>query len=403
MTHRTDTGAPGAQWPPHGSVVRPWRSTGRVPRPDRTTTSVRCALPPHIADLPYEAPPDVADLAARAVERLVDLDRRLGDRTTPFALLLARTEAVSSSRIEEEHATLEDYARAVVGIRANSSATAMVAATGALRRMIDAAGSGTITMPSVLAAHRVLMCDDPVDGPVSGRWRTVQNWIGGGVSPGDASYVPPPADAVPALMDDLFAFLDRDDLDPVVQAAIAHAQFESIHPFTDGNGRIGRALVHAVLRRRGVTTTLVAPVAAALVADRADYFRCLVRYRDGRVDDVVARVASAVGVVCDEVEFAALRLDEIAADWRALHPRAAGLDVVRTLLTDPVVTEADVDAAAVLPHARHPWRLDVVDELVDAGVLRPVTQRRRDRAWIAPDVLGELDALTGRIRAAVAA
>jgi hypothetical protein len=204
-------------------------------------------------------------------------------------------------------------------------------------------------------------------------------------------------------MDDLSAFLDRDDLDPVVQAAIAHAQFESIHPFTDGNGRIGRALVHAVLRRRGVTTTLVAPVAAALVADRAEYFRCLVRYRDGRVDDVVARVASAVGVVCDEVEFAALRLDEIAADWRALHPRAAGLDVVRTLLTDPVVTEADVDAATVLPHPRHPWCLDVVDELVDTGVLRPVTQRRRDRAWVAPDVLGELDALTERIRAAVAA
>ncbi len=402
MTGSTDTETTRTPWPAHGSVVRPWRNTGRVPRADRATTTVRCALPPTIADLPYDAPPDVADLAARAGDRLVDLDRRLGDRTTPFALLLARTEAVSSSRIEQEHATLEDYARAVVGIRANGSATAMVAATGALRRMIDAAGSGTVTAPSMLAAHRVLMRDDPVDGPVTGRWRTVQNWIGGGCSPRDAVYVPPPADAVPALMADLFAFLDRDDLDPVAQAAIAHAQFESVHPFTDGNGRIGRALVHAVLRRRGLTTTLVVPVAAALVADRDDYFGCLVRYRHGQVDDVVARVASAVGVVCDEVEFAALRLDEVAADWQALHPGVVDHEVVRALLTDPVLTEAEVDAAAAgLPH-RH-RRLDVVDDLVGAGVLRPVTQRRRDRAWVAEDVLDELDALTERIRAAVAA
>lgn len=383
------------QWPAHDSVVRPWRNSGRVPRADRMTTSVRCALPPPIAELPYEAPPHVADLTARATARLAGLDRRLGDRTSSFALLLARTEAVSSSRIELEHGSLEDYARAVVGIRANDSATAMVAATGALRRMIDAAGSGTVTVRSVLDAHRVLLGDDPVDGPVSGRWRTVQNWIGGGVSPRDAVYVPPPPDLVPAMMDDLFAFLDRDDLDPVAQAAIAHAQFESVHPFTDGNGRVGRALVHAVLRRRGVTDTLAVPVAAALVADRDDYFGRLVRYRHGRVDDIVTGVASAVGVVCDEVEFAALRLDEIATDWQALHPGVADLDVVRALLADPVVTEADVEAAGAVPV--------IVDELVAVGVLRPVTQRRRDRAWVAPDVLGELDALTERIRAAVAA
>jgi hypothetical protein len=92
-------------------------------------------------------------------------------------------------------------------------------------------------------------------------------------------------------MADLFAFLERDDVDPLAQAAIAHAQFESVHPFTDGNGRIGRALVNAVLRRRGLTTSLVVPVAAALVADRAGYFHELERYRDGHVDGIVTLTA----------------------------------------------------------------------------------------------------------------
>ncbi|WP_220036760.1 Fic family protein [Curtobacterium sp. MCBD17_021] len=349
------------------------------------------------------APPHLADLLARATDRLVDVDRRLGDRTAAFDLLLARTEAVSSSRIEESHATLDDYARALVGIRANGSATAMVGATAALRGMITAAGRGRITERSVLDAHAVLMRDDPVDGPVAGQWRRVQNWIGGGASPRDAAYVPPPADDVPAAMADLFAFLARGDVDALAQAAIAHAQFESVHPFTDGNGRIGRALVNAVLRRRGVTTAHVVPVAAALVADRAGYFTELERYRDGHVDGIIALTARAVGVVCDEVEFTALRLDEVEHDRSAVRPTGNGQqvthhsDLLRVLLADPVLTETAVSAA--LP-ADLPWTDAVIGEFVDAGVLRPVTARRRDRAWVASDVLAELDALGERIRAA---
>ncbi|WP_181421590.1 Fic family protein [Curtobacterium sp. MCBD17_030] len=366
--------------------------------------SVRCSLPPRIAHRTWTAPPTTADFVSRVTERLTELDRRLGDSTATFDLLLARTEAVSSSRIEDEHATLDDYARALVGIRANGSATAMVGATSALRAMIDDAGRGGITERSVLDAHAVLMRDDPVDGPVAGRWRQVQNWIGGGASPRDAAYVPPPADDVAEAMDDLFAFLSRDDLDPIVQAAIAHAQFESVHPFTDGNGRIGRALVNAVLRRRGLTSSLVVPVAAALVADRAGYFAELVRYRDGHVDGVVTLVAAAIGTVCDEVEYAALRLDEIEHDRAAVHSTSCGprvthdSAVLRVLRADPVLTEAAISAA--LPPDL-PWTDAVIDDLVDAGVLRPVTERRRDRAWVASDVLAELDALAERIRAAV--
>jgi Fic family protein len=391
-------------WPAHRTTTRPWRSSGRPPRADRMVRSVRCSLPPRIAHRTWTAPPGTAHLVARASERLRDLDRRLGDRTATFDLLLARTEAVSSSRIEDEHATLDDYARALVGIRSNGSATAMVGATAALRAMIDDAGRGGITAGAVLDAHAVLMHDDPLDGPAAGRWRQVQNWIGGGACPREAAYVPPPPDDVPDAMDDLVAFLARDDVDPIVQAAIAHAQFESVHPFTDGNGRIGRALVNAVLRRRGLTSSLVVPVAAALVADRAGYFGELVRYRDGHVDGVVNLVAAAIGTVCDEVEYAALRLDELEHDRAAVHRTdersrvTHDSAVLRVLLADPVLTEAAI-TDALPPDV--PWTDAVIDDLVEAGVLRSVTERRRNRAWVASDVLAELDALAERIRAAV--
>lgn len=131
----------------------------------------------------------------------------------------------------------------------------MVAAGTAITRLIDASAD-TITLDEILAAHATLMHDDPdaAERQHAGRVRDAQNWIGGSQhTPRNALYVPPPPELVHDLLDDLIAFSNRDDLEPITQAALAHAQFESIHPFTDGNGRIGRALIGAILRRRGVT------------------------------------------------------------------------------------------------------------------------------------------------------
>ena len=99
------------------------------------------------------------------------------------------------------------------------------------------------------------MQDDPGEVRYAGRIRDMQNWIGGSdYSPRDALYVPPPPETVEGYLDDLIRFANRNDLPVLSQAAVAHAQFESVHPFTDGNGRIGRALINAILRRRGATT-----------------------------------------------------------------------------------------------------------------------------------------------------
>ncbi|GGL78074.1 Fic family protein [Curtobacterium citreum] len=392
------------RWPSHRREERPWRSTGRGSRADRELRTVTVSVPPRIADLDWAPDDGTAALLARTALALRALDD--ADGTGPLRSMLLRTDVVASSRIEHESAGLEDVARALVGIRANTSATVMVHAAAALEGFVDAARSGRIDEDALLAAHRRLLRDDPVDGPVAGRYRTVQNWIGGGATPRLATHVPPPPDLVPGLMADLFAFLDRDDLHPVAQAALAHAQFESIHPFTDGNGRIGRALVAAVLRRRGVTRTVSAPVSAALVADRDRYFAHLDRYRDGAVDEWVRDLAIALGAAADEALVTGLLLAEAASD-RAATVCATGLHAVvgRGLDTDGVLTE---DAAerllTVVDPVAGPEALDaVVEDLCAAGALRPVTTRRRRRAWVAPAVVRELDAFTERVRDGVEA
>jgi fido (protein-threonine AMPylation protein) len=375
------------EWAVHGTAERPWRSSRRGPRADRLCTAVTTSVPPPIADRRYVPVPGDLALLDRAAAALRSLDQHHGDRLGALGGLLARTEAVASSRIEDEHADLDD-------LTADAS-------TGSDAGMGSDAGAGRITERSILAAHHDLMRDDPLDGRDAGRYRTVQNWIGGGGSPRLATYVPPPPELVPDAMADLVAFLERDDLHPVAQAAIAHAQFESVHPFTDGNGRVGRALIGAVLRRRGLTTTITVPVATALVADRARYFEHLARYRSGFVHDFVADLAVAMGTVCDEAALAALLLDEHAEDTRRQLPWA-----LPELSRDAVLTEDDAEDLVVALRRRSPGSGPAsVDALVHTlertGTVRPVTQRRRGRAWLVTGVATELDAFAERVAVGV--
>jgi len=177
------------------------------------------------------------------------------------------SESVATSKIERINAGLEDIARASVGAEAGADARQTVAAAEAITGLIDNAAQG-ITLESILSAHHRLLRDDPVEGRYAGQLRTLQNWIGGSdFTPRNADYVPPNNERVPAAVADLLAFATRVDLPPLAQTAIAHAHFESIHPFTDGNGRIGRALINAVLRFRGLTRRVAVPIASVMLAD----------------------------------------------------------------------------------------------------------------------------------------
>ncbi|MFS0729878.1 Fic family protein [Curtobacterium sp. 1P10AnD] len=381
-------------WPAHTRVVVPWRTRARGPKADRMLREVTASVPPRIGAAEWSPGDGTGQLLAHAAHALRTLDAEHGHVLSGLSAILVRTEAVASSRLEHEHATLDDLARASVGGRANPSATLVVRAGAALERLASSATDGAVTEQALLSAHRALMVDDPVDGPYAGRYRDVQNWIGGGTTPRLATYVPPPAAEVPGLVHDLLDFVHRDDLHPIAQAALAHAQFESIHPFTDGNGRIGRALIAAVLRRRGLSVCVTAPVAVVLAAERARYFDLLAAYRDGDVDDLVRDLAIAVGTVCDEATVSALSLREHRAwlDGLGLSPALVGV-----LAAEPSVTEEVLDRLLG-------DRVDaVVRRLCGAGVLRPLTERRRRRVWRVEGVAAEYEAFAARVTDAVRA
>lgn len=358
---------------------------------------VATSIPPQIASRDYQPGPALVTACEAALVAIIAADTDATGRSAALARFMLRTESVASSKIERVNAGSEDYARALVGSRANSSATSMVAATEALHTLVERAGRGRVDLSDILAAHHDLMRDDPREAAYAGRPRDMQNWIGGSDhSPVDALFVPPPPDRVGELLDDLIAYVNRDDLPALVQASIAHAQFESIHPFTDGNGRIGRALIGAVLRRRGVTRNVVVPLASGILAVRDDYFGALTRYRAGHVEPLALIIARSAAVAAAQSREVFSRLAELPAQWRSAIGARTGSGAVKLLpflFDNPVMTSDD--AINELNGSAAAYR--AIEKLEASGIVREITGRKRDRVWVATEVMGELDSMDARI------
>jgi Fic family protein len=232
---------------------------------------------------------------------------------------------------------------------------------------------------------------------LTGRWRGEQVWIGGtSFGPHAASFVPPHHQNVPALMDDLVRFTQRVDLPLLLQAAIAHAQFETIHPFPDGNGRTGRALVHAMLRGHGLTRNVTVPVSAGLLTDTAGYFETLTAYRDGDPSRIVAKLAEASFAAITNGRQLVVELRATRASWDDKIESRKGATAWR--LADLLVRQPVVDAATIATELglvpQNAQR--AIAPLVDAGVLTEFTGFKRNRMWQAAEILSTLDDFAAR-------
>lgn len=385
-------------WPSCSSELRPWKASGRVPREDREVTEIEVSIAPLIAELRYYPSHETMVLLEEAAIKIAALDATAGAQMAAISGFLLRSESVSSSKIEHVEAKRDDYAKAMVGLKSSAGARSMVAATDAMQAMIKASGEGALNEQDMLDAHKILMRDDPVDGHYAGRIRDVQNWIGGSdYSPLGAVHVPPPAEMVPELLHDLFLFSNRRDTPVLAQAAIAHAQFESIHPFTDGNGRIGRALIGAVSRFRGLTTTTVTPIASAMVADVDRYFGLVNDYRTGNVDPFVSYLAKSALLATDAAKTSIEALEQLPALWADLaKPRRNSADekLIARLLERPVF---EAHTAAHFAGVGENAIYAALDRLVNAGVLSLIGTAKRNRAWAATEVLDEVDRLNARL------
>jgi Fic family protein len=380
-----------------------WEERAWTPRlsPELVSASVRrrhagpyrASVVPPIADLTPDLPTTVAALAEEAAVEVARFDAELGAEVAPFASVLLRSESATSSMIENLTSGAKAIALAELGSTEKRNATEIVGNVAAMKAALDLADR--LDVDAVLTMHAALVAK--TDPGIAGRWREEQVWIGGdSFGPHGAMFVPPHHEHVPGLIDDLVKFTRRTDLPLLSQAAIAHAQFETIHPFPDGNGRTGRALIHAMLRGHGLTRNVTVPVSAGLLTDTNGYFDSLTAYRDGNPAAIVEKLAEASFAAITNGRELVTELRAIRVGWDdkiKARRGATAWGLADVLLRQPVVDAATVatEIGVTPPNAQR-----TIAPLVEAGILTEFTGFKRNRMWQCREVLSALDDFAAR-------
>jgi len=376
-------------------------------RKDRTPGHYRAYVPDELGEQLPQIGQEAQQAAEDALAVLARADERIGARGGYLNHLLIRSESISSSWIEGNRVTPKKLAIAELLQQGTRVALEVVANVRATEEAIAALADRERPVTTADVEHLQHVIEPGLDAGL----RTEQNWVGGsGWSPLRADFVPPPEFEVRRLVDDLARFVTATKGNPVVRAAIAHAQFETIHPFIDGNGRTGRALIHTVLRRTDALRNTLIPISTVFAGDINAYLAGLTAFRKEprRLDDWIIGFANAaelaaanavrlsddIAAVDDEVRDTLIQFRQ-EQGISPVTPRrdAVILRMLDILATEPVLTIETVAARhQVSPAAAH----RALVELAEARILgRNKDQKGKLICWTADRHLA-LVALTER-------
>jgi Fic family protein len=390
-------------------VEQTWKAdpSGFGPRAARRAMTYHAFVPAPISDVELSlSGPTAADVAdaERALVRL-----RMEEQTTlgleSLTRSLLRSEAVASSWIEAlkiSHRKLAEAEQQAPGHRYDEARRVL----GNVRAMAAAIEIGAASLPftvdDILSMHGMLMSTSSLkeDRDRAGTFRDEPIFVGG-TTPPNAEYVGPPCDEIGELIADLVTFVnERGDLSPTVVAALAHAQFESIHPFHDGNGRVGRCLIHTILRR-DADTDVLPPVSVALAHAGSRYVDGLTAFRRDDLDAWISLFAAAVTFAGEATVGLGRRVAALRTKWEATladhrsstgrrRPRSnsAVMATLRCLADMPAFHTRDLAERLQVT-----WRAaqDAVLELERVGIVKQVSAGKGNRLYEVMEVFELLD------------
>lgn len=390
---------------PGRSVSLTWKHDPTIyaPASYRRACSYEAFIPVEIAEPALAIDAVTAGVVSEAEAAIRELNDVARPALAPLARLLLRTESIASSKVEGMQMGVRELARAEarteVGGKAGPTAMEVLGNIDAMELAVEEAATvRAFSVKQITAIHRRLMTNAP-NARVAGKLRSTQNWIGGNdYNPCGADFVPPPPEYIKPLLADLCDAVNGELLPPIVQAALVHAQFETIHPFPDGNGRTGRALIHVVLRRRGVAPAYVPPISVLLAAEKDRYIEGLSNFRGEKVGEWIEHFAAAAAGAAHLAAAYLRAVQELSADWRerlaalASAPRkdAAAWAVIDVLPAHPIIT---APVAAAVTGRSKPAIYQALGELQAAGVLEPLSESPRNRSWEATGLFSLLEGL----------
>ncbi|WP_423915714.1 Fic family protein [Candidatus Poriferisodalis sp.] len=358
------------------SVPTKWR--------DRAVTAW---VPAKTCDRDFSLTQSEVRATEQASAALRDSDARIPETWEALARLLLRHEGIASSGIE---GLREPLVSVLIAERTGAGGVAgWVADNLAVIRMALDAAHGSLDTETLHCWHERLMRNSDLTADLMGAFRPSVGWVGGN-SPLDAAYVPPPPDLIPELMDDLVRFADSTDagLDPITHAAVLHAQFELIHPYGDGNGRLGRILISRALRRANLAVRSTVPISVAIARDPGGYLSGLKLYELGKVGPWVEWFSRVARDAADTTNHLARRTVEISDEWdrklEGVRAGSAARALIPLLPGNPVMSAQDVKTLLdVSQPAARAALLTLADREIMTAVQARAPGAGRNRNWFA--------------------
>lgn len=373
-----------------------------------TSPPNRIQMTGYTAFLPPPLPPKI-EWTPRLIRILSDADRLIGQLAgeggrLPNPQLLMRPfltqEAVLSSRIEGTQTTLGELLAVEAGAAVDRSlddlrevGNYIAALDRGIALLRDPIRGLPICVRMIRELHVTLMTGVRGHNAAPGEFRTIQNWIGKpGSTLASASYVPPPPGEVAPCLAAWESSLHQSELPPLVTIAMAHYQFEAIHPFLDGNGRVGRLLITLFLIEQKILPTPLLYLSAFFEASRADYYRSLRAVSEhGNWEDWIEYFLLGIARMSEDALSRAERMNNIVAQWRETMSAGsvkAALRLVNMLAANPFLT---VKGAARELKVAFTTAQRAIDRLESHGIVQQVSDAKRNRVYCALALLAILE------------
>ena len=370
-----------------------WESTGDLQHLSRSSrkkilSTYQSSLPNLISDKNVILPAELDVALSDLMLNLARFDLLQSQKDFSFPAILLRSESAASSQIENLTSASKNIALAELSAKAPQNAQLIAGNIAAMRTAIET--PERLSISTILKIHEVLMAPSPHS--LAGSFRNQAVWIGGqSYSPHEAIFVPPHHSHIDYYMRDLIAYANRIDVNPLVKAAIIHAQFETIHPFVDGNVRTGRSLIHKSLKDDGALQTITLPLSAGLLNTTNEYMDSLKSFQNGNPLPIIQQLFRALELYLLVAKNASRKITLIFERWEALIDEKKTSSIwkfLHYLVEQPVVNSAYIsDKLDISIRGAN----KLINRAIEYGILRPTGTERRGIFYQSAEILSVLD------------
>lgn len=376
--------------------TREWDSKKDIPYLSRQSKSkilstYESAIPDTIADKNISLSPELDATISDLIVNITRFDVLQSQKGYAFPSMLLRSESAASSQIENLTSSIRNIALAELGSKVPQNAQLIAGNVAAMHSALNL--TDTLSIPSILEIHKTLI--EPTHADFAGALRNQSVWIGGSsYSPHGAVFIPPHESLINYYLEDLISYSARIDVNPIVKAAIMHAQFETIHPFIDGNGRTGRTLLHKSLRDDGILQTVTLPISAGLLNNTNEYMKSILSFQEGDPIPIIKQISYALELAINIGYKASNEVTTIVKQWEEIineRKSSSIWKIIYIIIEQPVINSKYLENRLGLT-LRASNKL--INRAIEYGMLRRIGSEQRGIFYQSDEIISVLDKIS---------